>query len=396
MEILTVTEITQYLSRLIESDDLLGRLSVKGEISNFSESLAGHCYFTLKDPQSQLKCVFFKGSRSRVKVQIKEGMKVVVRGRITVYGKMGQYQLVVDSLKEEGLGDLFEKYLKLKEKLQKEGLFDAAHKKPLPYLPRIVGVVTSPYGAAIRDIITTLRKRNNSVHIVLMPVIVQGAEAPESICDGLRKIQKVSGMEVIILGRGGGSFEELMAFSDERVAREIFACRIPVVSAVGHETDVSISDMVADVRAATPTAAAQIVVPASEELLHRLNTLKMRMHRAVAKLLQSCQWKLQSIEKRYIFRFPERQIQNLSQNLDLLHARLSRAYRTLFARRINQLDLLREKLEVYNPRTILEKGYCFAHRLPDNTLIRSREDVSAGDEIRLTLKDGELNARVQQ
>lgn len=395
MKIFTVTEITHYLRKLLESDAALSDLSIKGEISNFSESLAGHCYFTLKDSESQLRCVLFRGMREKIRLRLKEGLKVVVRGRMTVYPRQGHYQLVVESVKEEGLGDLYEKFLKLKEKLHHEGMFDERHKVPIPYFPHLVGVVTSPYGAAVHDIIITLRRRNDAVGIVLAPVLVQGDEAPESICAGLRKIQKVPGIEVIILGRGGGSFEELMAFSDERVARVIYDCKIPVISAVGHETDFSISDLVADVRAATPTAAAQIAAPEKEKLAAHLQTGRIRMERAMTKLLQHYRWQLESIRKRYVFRFPARVVQTLSQNLDMLFSRLVRAEESFMEAKKSRHELLGEKLRVYNPFNILEKGYSITCKMPENILLASIGEVKSGDELRIIVKDGELDAEVK-
>jgi exodeoxyribonuclease VII large subunit len=395
MKIYSVTEVTLYLRRIIESDELLSSLQVKGEISNFKESHSGHCYFTLKDSAAQIACVLFRGSRSRIAFKIREGARVVARGRITIYEKQGQYQLIVDSMKEEGLGDLYERFILLKQKLEKEGLFDPRHKKKLPFFPGTVGVVTSPFGAAIRDIITTIRRRNNSVRIILSPVVVQGAEAPPSICRGLERIQAVGDVDVIILGRGGGSFEELMAFNDERVARAIHGCRVPVVSAVGHETDFTISDMVADFRAATPTAAAQNVVPDKRELLNGLESSRLRMMKGLMKQIRSSRSILEGMKSRAIFKYPERRIQDLQQDLDMLFARLGRAGRYYIAGKMGALEGLYHKLEARNARKILERGYCIALRHPEHKLISSVEDVKMNDEISLIVHDGDIDAVVK-
>jgi exodeoxyribonuclease VII large subunit len=395
MKIYSVSEVTQYLRGIIESDTLLSSLGVKGEISNFKESHSGHCYFTLKDSSSQMACVLFRGNRSRIAFKIKEGMKVVARGRVAIYEKQGQYQLIVDTMKEEGLGDLYERFILLKQKLEKEGLFELRHKKKLPFFPRVVGVVTSPYGAAIRDIITTIRKRNNTIRIVLSPVMVQGTEAPLSICRGLERISRLPELDVVILGRGGGSFEELMAFNDEQVARAIFDCATPLVSAVGHETDFTISDLVADYRAATPTAAAQAVVPDKRELMNNLDLCRSRMIKGLQKQVKNYRWKIDALKSRRVFKYPERRIQDLHQDLDVLFARLHRAGRYFVTGKAQKLEGLFHKLESHNTGSMLKRGYCIALKLPDKSLIRCAGDVKEDDEIRVLFSDGDVDALVK-
>lgn len=394
VKIFTITEITIYLKTVIESDELLENVSLKGEISNFSESMAGHSYFTLKDSGSQIRCALFKGSRQKVKFPLKDGLKVVATGRIAIYEKQGYYQLIVDEMKREGLGELYEKYLQLKKKLQDEGLFDRKFKKELPFFPKTVGIVTSPHGAAVHDIIRMMKKRNDCVGVVLSPVVVQGKDAPSSICEGLKAIEKYDNIDVIIVGRGGGSFEELMPFNDEKVARAIFNCTIPVISAVGHETDFTISDMVADVRALTPTAAAQMVTPVKEELIESLETVKIRMQRSMNKMIEGLLWKLQSIKSRPIFKYPSRYVEKMQQNLDTLYSSFTRAEEVFLERAKRKLQLSGTKLMANNPGNILDKGYSLVYRMPDFHIIKKIDSAKVNDDLNIKVSDGSILAKV--
>lgn len=396
MKVYTVTEITFYLKDLLVHDDTLSALTVKGEISNFSESLAGHCYFTLKDSLCQLQCVLFKGVRSRLLSPLKEGMQIAAQGRIDIYEKQGRYQLIIDNLRVEGSGELFERFIRLRKKLEAEGLFERSHKKEIPFFPGTIGVVTSPYGAAIRDIITTVGKRNKSVRIILSPVQVQGIEAPLSICAGLKALEKQGESEVILLARGGGSFEELMPFNDERVARAIFECSIPLISGVGHETDFTISDMVADLRAPTPTAAAQMAVPDRSELLKKLNIAEQRITRAVQNRLSQMNTRLQALHSQYFFRHPERRIEMLSQNLDTLCRQMKSSMERFIELRERGLEELRMKCSAYNPSAILEKGYCIALTHPERTLIRRASELHREQQIQILFNDGEASLAVKE
>jgi exodeoxyribonuclease VII large subunit len=396
MKVYTVTEVTLYLKDMIINDDVLSGLTVKGEISNFSESMAGHCYFTLKDSICQLQCVLFKGSRSKMAAPLKEGMQIAARGRIDVYEKQGRYQLIIDSVRVEGSGELFERFMKLKKKLESEGLFDASHKKRIPFFPKTVGVVTSPYGAAVRDIITTVGKRNRSVRMILSPVLVQGIDAPVSICAGIEALERQGEADVIIVARGGGSFEELMPFSDERVARAIYRCPIPVISGVGHETDFSISDMVADLRAPTPTAAAQMAVPDRSELRRRLDLSAGRLTRAVQGRLSQMKTRLQALHSQYFFRHPERRIEMLSQSLDGLIRQMKASVERAIEMKRRNLEELKVKCDAYNPAAILEKGYCIAVTVPGRAVIRGVQELHAEQRIQAIFRDGEASLDVKE
>jgi len=396
MKVYTVTEVTLYLKDMIINDDVLSGLTVKGEISNFSESMAGHCYFTLKDSICQLQCVLFKGARSKMASPLKEGMQIAARGRIDVYEKQGRYQLIIDSVRVEGSGELFERFIKLKKKLESEGLFDAAHRKKIPFFPKTVGIVTSPYGAAVRDIITTLGKRNRSVRMILSPVLVQGIDAPASICAGLEALERQGEADVIIVARGGGSFEELMPFSDERVARAIYRCPIPVISGVGHETDFSISDMVADLRAPTPTAAAQMAVPDRSELRRRLDLSAGRLTRAVQGRLSQMKTRLQALHSQYFFRHPERRIEMLSQSLDGLIRQMKASVERAIEMKRRNLEELKVKCDAYNPAAILEKGYCIAVTVPGRAVIRGVQELHAEQRIQAIFRDGEASLDVKE
>ncbi len=396
MKVFTVTEITLYLKDLLIHDDLLSSLTVKGEISNFSESLAGHCYFTLKDSLCQLQCVLFKGVRSRLLSPVKEGIQIAAQGRIDIYEKQGRYQLIIDNIRVEGSGELFERFIRLKKKLEAEGLFDKSHKREVPFFPKTIGVVTSPYGAVIRDIITTVGKRNKSVRIILSPVQVQGIEAPLSICAGLKALEKHREVEVILLARGGGSFEELMPFNDERVARAIFDCPVPVISGVGHETDFSISDMVADLRAPTPTSAAQMAVPDRQELLKHLGLGERRIKKAMENRLSQLNTRLQALRSQYFFRHPERRIEVLSQNLDTLDRQMKMSMERSIELTRRNLEELRMKCDAFNPSAVLEKGYCIVMTLPERKVIRGVAELQREQQVQLLLKDGEASLEVKE
>jgi len=394
MQTYTVSEITRYIKGLLENDEQLLLPSVSGEISNFSRSANGHCYFVLKDAQCQLSCALFKGNASRIKIHLRDGLKVVAQGRIEVYERNGKYQLIVENMKAEGAGELYEKFMELKRKLQNEGLFDSRHKKPLPYYPRLIGVVTSPHGAVIRDIITTLKRRNDTVSLVLSPVLVQGSEAADSIVKGLKLLQEVPGVELVILCRGGGSFEELMPFNDERLARAVFDFPIPLISAVGHETDFTISDMVADMRAPTPTAAAQMAVPDRAQLKEKLHDALPRMKRALEKYIHNLGIRLDLLASRGSLEHPEKRLNRMYQALDLLYSRLPFAYRHMVTGEERRLRHLREKLEAYSPLHVVTRGYSILHRVRDGKLVKSTGEVGLDEELKITLADGTLQARV--
>lgn len=438
-EAFSITELVRHLRLHLEQDELLSRVWVRGEISNFSRHRSGHMYFTLKDGESRIPAVMFAGNNRRLLFSPKNGDEVFARGYVSVYERGGQVQLYVQEMSQSGLGDLYTAYLALKERLEKEGLFTAP-KKPLPFLPSRVGVVTSPNGAAIRDILTTIRRRSPIVHIQLHPVPVQGEMAPSAIAEAIDSFNQMGEVDVIIVGRGGGSLEELWAFNEEIVARSIYGSQIPVISAVGHETDFTIADFVSDLRAATPTAAAEMVAPDLLELGERVYKLKIRLQGALNKSLLQARKHLSSLEQRPIMRQPSsRLLKEHRQRLDLLHNSLTWGIKGVVdqqQRRWEKLQLqlmgqrpdshiyawreqlrqlerrfsaaiekkcrsarmewlrLTGQLDALSPLKVMQRGYALVYRYNEQQLIKTVEDVQPGDLLRIRLADGKLNCQV--
>ncbi|MBI2251653.1 MAG: exodeoxyribonuclease VII large subunit [Armatimonadetes bacterium] len=393
---LTVTQLNYYLKNLIETDNFLQALYLKGEISNFSRSALGHYYFVLKDQQSRINCVMFNNQNSILKFNLENGMKVLASGQISIYEKHGQYQLKVLELKPEGLGELYLAYLQLKEKLAKEGLFDAKYKKKIPFLPLRIGVITSLYGAALYDIITTLKKRNSAVKIIVCEAQVQGEEAPLSIVKAIENLNRYQELDLIIAGRGGGSFEELSAFNDERVARAIFASHIPIISAVGHEIDFTIADLAADLRAPTPTAGAELALPVKEELLKHLNILRERAKLALKNKLDNEKRYLKLIQNKGILKDPYLLVQNLSLDLDNLIKELKFLINKNITEYTNKLSYLLNHLKALSPLNILNRGYALALKLPQEKIIKSIEELKEKDLLKILLKDGKVICEIKE
>lgn len=394
-KVFTVSEVNTYIKLLIEKDLFLSYIYVKGEISNLKIHTSGHMYFTLKDRYSRIKCVMFKSSLSKVKFIPEEGMQVVVRGYFSIYERDGQYQLYSESIILEGTGELYKAFEQLKERLQKEGLFDKNAKKPLPFYPKNVAIITSPTGAAVRDIISITKRRNPNVNILLYPVLVQGPEASGQIAQGLKFFNKQKKVDVIIVGRGGGSIEELWAFNEEVVARAIYNSSIPVVSAVGHETDYTIADFVADERAATPSAAAEIVIPEIRQLKSHLKKIDSQIYLGILSYIKDRKFRLKDAKKSHTFRNIETKVINLRQTLETLKNKLNDSME-LYVR--NSRDGLRqdiEKLSILNPASNLLRGYSFVKKEKDGLLITSVNRVTPGDDIRVILKDGNILATVK-
>ncbi len=394
-KVFTVSEVNTYIKLLIEKDLFLSYIYVKGEISNLKIHTSGHMYFTLKDRYSRIKCVMFKSSLSKVKFIPEEGMQVVVRGYFSIYERDGQYQLYSESIILEGTGELYKAFEQLKERLQKEGLFDKSAKKPLPFYPKNVAIITSPTGAAVRDIISITKRRNPNVNILLYPVLVQGPEASGQIAQGLKFFNKQKKVDVIIVGRGGGSIEELWAFNEEVVARAIYNSSIPVVSAVGHETDYTIADFVADERAATPSAAAEIVIPEIRQLKSHLKKIDSQIYLGILSYIKDRKFRLKDAKKSHTFRNIETKVINLRQTLETLKNKLNDSME-LYVR--NSRDGLRqdiEKLSILNPASNLLRGYSFVKKEKDGLLITSVNRVTPGDDIRVILKDGNILATVK-
>ena len=396
--IYSVWEITHYIKQKLDSDELLRDIYVKGELSNVSQPTSGHVYFTLKDEYAELRCVMFRDRNALLKFTLEDGMSVIVRGHISVYEKRGKYQLYVEELQESGIGELYRAFEQLKKKLKDEGMFDAAYKKPIPAIPRTIGIITSPTGAAIRDMINITRRRFPHVHILLAPVAVQGEEAAPQIVNAIKLMNRVNSelmkVDVLVVGRGGGSIEELWAFNEESVARAIFASEIPVISAVGHETDFTISDFVADRRAATPSEAAELVVPDKRQIEKNMSTLELQLRQNIYKLIEQQRRRLESIEKNVLFRTPTERINQYRQTVDELK-------RTLIAEVIHRVQLhkkelqaLTGKLDALSPRAILKRGYSIC--LKEQKVVRSVMDVTTGDMLRVLFQDGEAISEVKE
>ncbi|CAG9623180.1 exodeoxyribonuclease VII large subunit [Sutcliffiella rhizosphaerae] len=436
---LTVTALTKYIKRKFDVDPHMKDVWLKGEISNFKQHSRGHMYFTLKDQNARLQVVMFSGQNKNLAFKPQEGMKVLVRGEVTVYEASGSYQMYIKEMQPDGVGSLFLAYEELKKKLAGEGLFSPEVKKPLPKYPHAVGVITSPTGAAVRDIITTLKRRYPLTKIIVIPALVQGTNAAPSIVKAIQKAHELPGIDVLIVGRGGGSIEELWAFNEEVVAREIFAAKLPIISAVGHETDFTIADFVADMRAPTPTAAAELAVPNIHELMERLTDRTFRLHRSSNKLMRHYKDRLMTLQKSYAFRFPKNLYAQKQQDLDRLLDNLDAAMKRMVEKKQGKLEqlagfLLRNhpkkqwelekanleqrtklltqlmqqalkqkqwefqnklaKIDALSPLKIMNRGYSLVYQ-EDGTIIKQVKQAKKGDTIQVHLQDGQLDCEIQ-
>lgn len=411
----TVTEITSYIGRKLKLDPNLKNILIKGELSNFKTYPSGHSYFTLKDENSQIPGVMFKGNKDRfLKFEPQDGMKVIIKGKIEVYARDGKYQLYATRITEDGLGDLHIAFEQLKKKLKREGLFDDAHKKKIPTYPKRIGVVTASTGAAIRDIITTIKRRYPICEILVFPTLVQGDQAAPQIVKQIQKAQNYA-IDTLIVGRGGGSIEDLWAFNEEIVAREIYACKIPVISAVGHEIDFTISDFVADKRAPTPTAAAELAVPSLGEVKYKFDNLKGKLTKSITDKIGENRMILNHISQKPVLKNPEEIYEIKGMHLDNLVNRLNFTSKNIITQ--NKAKLFRlenaptlknpneiinrkaerynrnvDKLEVLNPLLTLKRGYSIAKS--KDKVITSVKDVESGDELDIELDDGTINTKV--
>lgn len=368
---------------------------LRGEISNYKVYPSGHHYFTLKDSQCALRCVMFKGSAIRLRFRPESGMQVIATGRISVYPRDGVYQLYCTGLTPDGAGDLSVAFEQLKKKLLAEGLFDESHKKPLPPYPQRIAIVTSPAGAAIHDMIRILRRRYPIAKVLLLPVRVQGAEAPAEIAGAIRYANRCALADVLITGRGGGSLEDLWAFNDERVARAIYDSDIPVISAVGHEPDVAISDFVADRRASTPSNAAEIAVPDMGELLRLLSASQQRLTHALREALLRQSRLLDTLASKRVLTDPTAFISDRRQDVDYMTHRLCAAMRTLHSAQERRFGAAAASLDALSPLKVLGRGYALAQQ-EDGTVLRSAEQAEPGDKIHLRLAQGSLLCQVKE
>lgn len=395
--LLTVTELTLYIKEIMASDPLLINLWVKGEISNCRRVASGHLYFTLKDEQCSIRAVMFRSRFGKLPFQPRNGLAVRVRGYVTVFERDGTYQLYVEEMEPDGTGALYLAFEQLKNRLQQEGLFDPRHKKKLPFLPGRIGIVTSPTGAVIRDMVKIISRRWPGVEIVLAPVPVQGDTAAAEIARAIAWLNQAGGVDVIIAGRGGGSLEELWAFNTELVARSIFHSRVPVISAVGHETDFTIADFVADVRAPTPSAAAELVVPVKEEVKRYLWTLQERLWRGLADLLRQRRRALNALLDRPVFRRPAEEICFYrQQQVDFLQQQLERAVNAVFEEGKNRLGVLSGRLEALSPLATLARGYSICTKREAPGPIRNALEVKSGEEVCVKLYKGSLLCLVEE
>lgn len=434
---LTVSALTNYIKRKFDADPYLHRVYLVGEISNFRLRTNSHQYFSLKDENAKISAIMFKSTFAKVKFQPEEGMRVIVSGRISLYPGNGSYQIYVDSMQPDGVGALYQAYEQLKIKLSQEGLFEAP-KLPIPKYPRKIAIVTSPSGAVIRDIITTVSRRYPIVQLVLFPALVQGNEAANSIAAQIKMINTLDDFDTIIIGRGGGSIEDLWPFNEEVVARAIFASKLPVISSVGHETDTTIADLVADMRAATPTAAAELATPVLTDILEELQKLQLQTIVAFRNILKMRSQQVQHLQQSYIFQEPQRLYEGYVQNVDILTEKLislekqqittaEGSFKTLnsrllantpasrikmakqnvehlrqmtnnnitnrFSKYANDLNSLIGSLDTLSPLKIMSRGYTYVTR--DTKVVKSIEDLSIDDKIQLNFSDGSANAVIK-
>lgn len=434
---LTVSALTNYIKRKFDADPYLHRVYLVGEISNFRLRTNSHQYFSLKDENAKISAIMFKSAFAKVKFQPEEGMRVIVSGRISLYPGNGSYQIYVDSMQPDGVGALYQAYEQLKIKLSQEGLFEAP-KLPIPKYPRKIAIVTSPSGAVIRDIITTVSRRYPIVQLVLFPALVQGNEAANSIAAQIKMINTLDDFDTIIIGRGGGSIEDLWPFNEEVVARAIFASKLPVISSVGHETDTTIADLVADMRAATPTAAAELATPVLTDILEELQKLQLQTIVAFINILKIRSQQVQHLQQSYIFQEPQRLYEGYVQNVDILTEKLislekqqittaEGSFKTLnsrllantpasrikmakqnvehlrqmtnnnitnrFSKYANDLNSLIGSLDTLSPLKIMSRGYTYVTR--DTKVVKSIEDLSIDDKIQLNFSDGSANAVIK-
>ena len=393
--VFTVTALNAYLRELLETDEVLQDLWVRGEISNFSQPRSGHLYFTLKDSESAMRCVMWKPSAMRLRFTPVDGMLVEAHGAMSIYPAQGQVQLYVDALRPAGEGALYQEFLRLRAQLEAEGLFDPSHKRPLPRLPKHIGVVTSATGAALHDILQTLNRRLPTLRVTVAPTSVQGVEAPAGIIAALKRLNSLPDLDLIILARGGGSIEDLWAFNDEGVARAIFASRYPVISGVGHETDFTIADFVADLRAPTPTGAAELATPITkEELRAALQGAEAQLTELINRQLEDLKQALQLAQSELCGSSPRLRILNNIQRLDELQGRLERAIQQQLQRKQNNLANASDRLASLNPQAVLKRGYAIITDQATGQIISHTRQAAPWQPVWLQVQDGSIPAQI--
>ncbi|MCE5285748.1 MAG: exodeoxyribonuclease VII large subunit [Pelosinus sp.] len=393
MSIFSVSDITKYIKSTLDNNQTLSQVFISGEISNFKRHYSGHCYFTLKDSGATLRAVMFKSRAQRLKFAPKDGLKVIAGGNITVFERDGQYQLYVEQLAPAGLGELSLAYAQLKEKLTIEGLFAEELKQPLPILPKTVGIITSPTGAALRDIVTVSKRRHPGISLILCPVQVQGAESPREIVRAIEIFNNLKQVDVIIVGRGGGSIEELWSFNDEKVVRAIYNSTVPIVSAVGHETDFTLSDFAADRRAATPSQAAELVVPDIRELQRYIKSLHNLLENNMRNSVAGKRLKVQAYAESRVLLKPEELMLAKKQQLDYYVERIREAIKKSIIQKKHSFTLNAEKLSMLNPLAVLSRGYSITQTL-DKKVVTTAEDICTRQQLEVILSKGTLQVEV--
>ena len=393
----TVRELTQYIKHRLQDDPSLCEVSVRGEISNFTHHTSGHIYFTLKDEHSQLNCVMFRGANTKLKFKPGTGLKVVCSGDITVYEKRGVYQLTVWDIQPDGIGAFYQAFEQLKAQLSERGFFDPARKRPLPMFPKTIGIVTSRTGAVLHDILNVIRRRFPAVRIILAQTRVQGEGAAAEIAGAIEEMNKLSRtdpIDVLIVARGGGSIEELWQFNELRVAEAVFHSEIPIVSAVGHETDVTICDFVADLRAPTPSAAAEIVVPDREQLRQQIAGHKIRLDHAIRRTVEMHRDRLARAERGVVH--PRDRINQLRQYIDELTRQMHTTVTHRLQLRRKDLSMLGATLHALSPLNHLQRGYSIVLRMPDRAVVNTIDAVTAGSDLQILVTDGKIGCRVRE
>lgn len=391
--VLSVSQINFYIKSIIENDGSLQFVLVTGEISNLTvHQRSGHIYLSLKDSNSVISAVMFAGNARRLKFRLENGMKVICRGRISVYEPSGRYQLYIEDMQPDGVGALTLAFEQLKKSLAQKGLFDNAHKKPLPKFPKTIGVITSPTGAAVQDITNIIRRRFPSADIVLAPVLVQGESAPEQLVRAVNKFSASKIADVVIIGRGGGSAEDLWAFNDEQLAYAVYNCETPIISGVGHETDFTICDFVADVRASTPSAAAELAVPDRQELMSYYFKQKQYISAMLDRKIKTAQLRLENQQRRMSASSPKLKAEQLEKQLSAKSEKLTRFMNIYISNKENKLIAAKGKLDGLNPLNVLKRGYAIAEK--DEKIITSSKQLKNGDDFTVILSDGKINAKV--
>jgi len=392
-KVYSVSNINKYIKMVFDRDTFLSNMMVKGEITNFKAHSSGHLYFTLKDEASTIKCIMFKSAAMGLKFRPKDGDSVIIKGAVSVYEIGGTYQLYVRQMTQDGIGALYEKYEELKFKLEKEGLFSREFKKPIPFIPKRVGIITSATGAVIQDIINVSTRRFNNVNLLIFPAAVQGDNVAKTVIEGLRVFNERQDIDVIIIARGGGSFEDLFGFNDEALARAVFASKIPVVSAVGHETDFTICDFVSDLRAPTPSAAAELVYPSEFEIKQRLRTITLRLSSAIQNYIQKRRQYLEQTKSARLEKTPTDLIAKYRIVTDGLYKRAESKVEHKFRELKLEFNKHVSLLDSYSPLKTISRGYSVVTN-EDNKCIKSVSDVTSGDKINVKVTDGVINAVV--